>query len=133
MIPLNYEGVVLFQLAGNDCSELDSETIINSYENLLDHVRLRAPKCNIIVSAIPPRRGTQYLAYKIGRVNDFLHCYALQDNSVTYLECPLYSATRHFRQDGVHFNEFGRTLYCSNIQRTFTQIFQHSVRSIVGT
>jgi hypothetical protein len=124
MVPPNFDGSLLFQIGGNDCSNNDSEHVINAYEVLLNDVKSFVPNAKIFVSAIPPRRGSDYLRYKIQNVNEFLHFRSTFDDNITFIDCPVFDQKLHFRNDGVHFSEYGRSIYVSNLRQSLIKNFQ---------
>jgi lysophospholipase L1-like esterase len=124
MVPPNFDGSLLFQIGGNDCSNNDSEHVINAYEVLLNDVKSFVPNAKIFVSAIPPRRGSDYLRYKIQNVNEFLHFRSTFDDNITFIDCPVLDQKLHFRNDGVHFSEYGRSIYVSNLRQSLIKNFQ---------
>ena len=123
MIPTDYKGIVLLQVGGNDCSSNDSEAVVTVYDTFLNDLQSYIPYAHIVVSAVPPRRGSAYLQYKIKTVNEFLHFRATFDSTMTYIECPLYNEKLHFRPDGVHFSAIGRDRYVTQVKHTLNQIF----------
>lgn len=124
MIPSNYNGCIVLQVGGNDCTDNDSESVINKYEAFLNDIQVYAPSAHILVSAIPPRRGSPYLKYKIDSVNDYLHFRSTFDKKVSFIECPLSSTKLHFRNDGVHFSPLGKTIYICQMKKVINQVFQ---------
>jgi hypothetical protein len=127
MIPPNFDGSLILQIGGNDCSDNDSEYVISSYDKLLNDVKSYVPNASIYVSAIPPRRGNDYLRYKIQNVNKFLHFRSTFENGITFIDCPVFDEKLHFRKDGVHFNEYGREIYVSNLRHILTKNFQRAL------
>ena len=130
MVPENYKGSLVFQMGGNDCdSEKDSEFVVNAYDNFLNDVKMYVPDAHIFVSAIPPRRGSEYLNYKIRTVNEFLHFRATFDSKITFIDCILSNEKLHFSKDGVHFSPQGKALYVSNVKRVISQVFYNALTS----
>jgi hypothetical protein len=124
MIPEGFDGSLVLQVGGNDCSDNDSEKVINAYDMLLNDVKRLIPNANIFVCAIPPRRGSDYLRYKIQNVNKFLHFRSTFDDKMTFIDCVLFDKKLHFRKDGVHFNAYGREIYVSNLRLVLTKFFR---------
>ena len=124
MIPTDFKGTLVLQLAGNDCSQIDAESVILRYELLLKEVSRIAPDCHVILGAIPPRTGNEFTKYRIKCVNDFLHHTCLFSKSYTFMECPLHLSSMYFKKDNVHFNNVGLNLYVSNLHKTLCQVFQ---------
>ena len=124
MIPPNYRGCIILQVGGNDCSYNESECVINEYDAFLNDLLLYAPKAHVLVSEIPPRRGNEYLKYKINTVNDYLHFRSTFDDKIAFIECPLSDTKLHFRKDGVHFSSLGRSIYISNLKDAISTVFR---------
>jgi hypothetical protein len=123
MIPSNFDGSLVLQMGGNDCSKNDSEYVVNAYDSLLNDIKMFVPNADIYVSAVPPRRGGSYLNYKIRNVNQFLHFRSTCDEKITFIECPVFDKRLHFRKDGVHFNTYGRAIYVSNLKNILCKNF----------
>ena len=123
MIPSNFDGALVLQMGGNDCSDNDSEYVVNAYESLLNDIKMYVPNADIFVSAVPPRRGGSFLDYKIRNVNKFLHFRSMFDEKITFIECPVFDERLHFRKDGVHFSTYGRAIYVSNMKQILCQNF----------
>lgn len=124
MIPANFRGCVILQVGGNDCSSHDSEYVVNVYDSFIADIHSHAPDAHIMVSAIPPRRGSDYLKYKINTVNEYLSFMATFETHVSFIDCPLMK-TNHFAKDGVHFSPQGRTIYANNLTGAIKQVFRY--------
>ena len=123
MIPANFKGCVILQIGGNDCSSNDSEHVVNMYDKFITDIHSYVPEAQIMVSAIPPRRGSDYLKFKINTVNEHLHFRASFETYLSFVDCPL-TNVNHFAKDGVHFSLCGKTVYADNLIIAIKQFFQ---------
>ena len=122
MIPANFRGCVILQVGGNDCSSNDSEHVVNMYDRFITDIHMHAPEAQIMVSEIPPRRGSAYLKFKIDTVNEHLHFRASFETYLSFIDCPLINAS-HFTKDGVHFSTDGKVVYTNNLIMAMKQFF----------
>ena len=125
-VPRNYTGNVTLLRAGNDCEISGAEEVINMYEKLIESVKKQAPDCNLILTAIPPRPGSDFLKYKIGQVNCYLHYVAVHDENIDFLENVPDNSNLHFKHDNLHFNTFGRKLFSSRLSKLLTSRKTHA-------
>ena len=115
MIPQNFQGRIVLQVGGNDCTEVHSEMVIYKFEALLFLIRQHAPECTIFISEIPQRRGNDYTSYKISTVNNFLHHLSLFEHEVYFIEHSHLRSTEYIKADGVHMSQTGYELYIDNL------------------
>jgi hypothetical protein len=127
MVPRNFEGKLILQIAGNDCSEHQAISVMDNYEVLLTKIKSHIPKCQIFLCEIPPRYRNRYTQFKIQQVNDFLHHTAIFSNDMHFISCPDYILDKHFKRDAIHLNNIGFELYVNNLYDTiqdFLHVFQ---------
>ena len=72
MIHKNFTGNITLLCGGNDCEVFGAKEVIVFYEELIEAVHTQAPDCRLLLCAIPPRTGSNCMAYKICEVNCFL-------------------------------------------------------------
>ena len=120
MVPVSYNGNIILQFGGNDCSSVDSQTVLSRFQSLIHCVKSHAPHCTLTVSEIPPRFKNEFTNYKIREVNQTLHHMSLSSPNFVFLSSPSFSSI-HFKRDGVHFNKSGFKLYVNNI---YNQVFR---------
>lgn len=131
MVPRNFSGKIIVQVGGNDCSEMDSESVIGRYEALLFLIRNHAPDSKIYVSEVPPRFKCPFTRYKIRTVNDFLHHLSVFEENIKYISHPCYENAQSFKNDGIHLNSVGFEQYiktlASSLQDFHLPLFSQSV------
>ena len=117
--------VIVLQIAGNDATKQPSISIVARYESLIQDIRYRCPRATIVLSKIPPRRGTRVTTTTINEVNVQLDAFASHMNNVTSIDvCP--KSVDYFKCDLTHFNKYG-TAYFANELAKFLRNFSTSL------
>ena len=110
---------VMLQVAGNDAVKQPAGRIVARYEALIRDIRKRCPKATIILSKIPPRKGSGQTMAIINEINSHLDTFSHQLPDVSSIDvCP--TALYHFKRDCTHFNTRGSNHYASNLARYLT-------------
>ena len=120
--------VIVLQIAGNDATKQPSRSIVARYESLIQDIRYRCPRATIVLSKIPPRRGTRATTTTINEVNVQLDAFASHMNNVTSIDvCP--KSVDYFKRDLTHFNKYGITYFANELAK-FLRNFSTSLNHI---
>ena len=110
---------VILQVAGNDAAKQPTGRIVARYEALVRDVRKRCPQAEIILSKIPPRKGSGKMMATINEVNSHLDKFSVQFTKVSAIDvCP--TSLYHFKRDCTHFNMHGLNHYANNLTNYLT-------------
>ena len=107
---------IILQVAGNDATKHPAERIATRYDGLIRDIRTRCPLSKIILSKVPPRKGTSRTMSTINKINSSIDKFAQSFHDVYSIDvCP--SSLYHFRKDCTHFNAAGLKYYAENIAK----------------
>ena len=105
---------IILQVGGNDATKRSAESIGARYESFITDISRRCPQTTVILSKVPPRRGTARTMQTLHEINNamdnFADCF---QNVCTIDVCPVSIA--HFKKDCTHFNANGLALYATNL------------------
>ena len=105
---------IILQVAGNDATKHHAEQIATRYDGLIRDIRTRCPLSKIILSKVPPRKGTSRTMSTINKINSSIDKFAQSFHDVYSIDaCP--SSLYHFRKDCTHFNAAGLKYHAENI------------------
>ena len=84
------------------------------YDALINSIKIRCPQAQIILSKVPPRRGTPRTMSSINEINRRIDAFSDKIHNVFSIDvCP--SALYHFNKDCPHFNAAGLKYYANGI------------------
>ena len=112
---------IILQVAGNDVTKHSPDKVAARYDALISGIKMRCPQAEIILSKVPPRKGTPRTMSSINEINRRIDTFASKIHNVSSIDvCP--SALYHFKKDCTHFNVAGVKYYASgmaNVLRNF--------------
>ena len=107
---------IILQVSGNDATKHPAEQIATRYDGLIRDIRTRCPLSKIILSKVPPRKGTSRTMSTINKINSSIDKFAQSFHDVYSIDvCP--SSLYHFTKDCIHFNAAGLKYYAENIAK----------------
>ena len=105
---------IVLQTAGNDATKQLSPVILARYETLIGDIRRRCLETTILLSKVPPRRGTARTMATIREINTQLDIFAERMSNVFAVDiCP--NSVEHFRKYRTHFNVYGVTHFADKL------------------
>ena len=112
---------VILQVAGNDVTKHFADKVTARYDALISGIKMRSPQVEIILSKVPPCKGTPRTMSSINEINRRIDTFASKIQNVSSIDvCP--SALHHFKKDCTHFNAAGVKSYANgmaNVLRNF--------------
>ena len=120
---------VILQVAGNDVTKHSPDKVAARYDALISSIKMRCPQTEIILSKVPPRKGTPRTMASINEINRRIDSFVSKTRGVFSIDvCP--STLYHFKKDCTHFNSAGLKYYANgmaNVLRNFHR--QHPTSS----
>ena len=105
---------VVLQVGGNDATKQPVNRVVCRYESLIRDIQRQCPLASIILSKVPPRRGSDRTMTAITEINANIDRFADSMNNVFSVSvCPVSIA--HFRKDCTHFYASGMDIYARNL------------------
>ena len=105
---------IILQVAGNDVTKHSADKVAACYDALINSIKIRYPQAQIILSKVPPRRGTPQTMPSINEINRRIDAFSDKIHNVFSIDvCP--SALYHFKKDCTHFNAAGLKYYANGI------------------
>ena len=105
---------IVLQVGGNDATKQPVNRIVCRYESLIRDIQRHCPQSSIILSKVPPRRGSARTMSAINEINTNIDKFADSMTNVYSISvCPVSIA--HFRKDCTHFNVSGMDIYARNL------------------
>ena len=102
--------VVVLQVAGNDTKHKHVDRIIDDYEGLIKDVRRECPDAKILLSSIPPRKGSKLQTDRINELNVYIKERGQYRDMVFAIDVTP-KTLPYFDKGRVHFNEDGLEFY----------------------
>ena len=121
---------IVLQVAGNDATKHESQSILARYESLIRDISSKCPDASIILCKVPPRKGTAKTISTINEINSHLDVFAERLHNVSVVDvCP--RSVDHFKKDGTHFNRLGLDHYAQQLAGVLGNF--HQVRPVTRT
>ena len=94
---------VMLQVARNDGTKQLSPVILTRYETLIGDIKRRCPETVIVLSKVPPRRGTARTMATICEISTQLDIFGERMNNVFAVDI-FQKSVEHFRKNRTHFS-----------------------------
>ena len=116
---------IVLQVGGNDATRQDPKNILARYESLIRDIKRRCPYANVILSKVPPRKGTFKTMSAINEINSHLDLFSERMHNVSAVDvCP--RSVHYFRKDCTHFNRHGLNDYAKELADALRNFHQSS-------
>jgi lysophospholipase L1-like esterase len=114
---------VVFQLGTVDIKQNNPFIVASNYSTLLDRVHDIAPRCNVVISAVPYRVGLENTALngKIDQLNSALRLMCTRSRKCNFWDVNPSAIQSNYKADMLHFNYHGSMTYAMFLSKKVKQ------------